>query len=76
MTTVSSTNANPNWIATYVEKNELVDETAYLQIGQEYEQEYFRVAADKSQASVYDSFPTKDKKDALYKLTSLWLELS
>ena len=56
-------------------KHELIDEVSFIQMGQTDSEEFERGIFEKSTASTYTRYPTRDNPSR-YKINSFWLELS
>ena len=56
-------------------KQEVIDETNFLQLGQREHEEFASIEVGQTYASRFSVWPTKEDP-ALYQFNSMWLELS
>ena len=68
-------NRVPNWTATFIERNKIVDETGLLQLGFEDETAFESVEVRIPEPSTANKWPTRDNPDLVYRISGAWLEL-
>ena len=70
--TIQVSNSEPNWIDFKIDTSLLIDETSFLQIGNAEETEFFgRNEKPNIAPSGWNTFPTKEDPNSLYKFTSV-----
>ena len=71
--------ANPSeasWFGTKIQKHSLIDDSSYLQLGTIQSDDYEKIQFEVAQPSGLHQWPTKEKKNSVYKLASFWIEFS
>ena len=65
-----------HYIETFLQQQELNDETSLLQLGQHDIVEYQDLVFGEPQSTVFDDWPTPENPNGDYKIVGLWIELS
>lgn len=60
----------PYWFKTFVQQGEIADETAWLQLGQESNDEFVRTIFNEAHISYFADWPTKENPELGYKFCS------
>ena len=68
-------NRVPNWTATFIERNKIVDETGMIQLGFSEERIFESVEVRVPEPSTAIWWPTRENPNQEYRITGAWLEL-
>ena len=68
-------NTKPNWAATFIERNKIIDDTGLLQLGFSDEKEFESLKVRTPQPSTMNRWPTRDNPNREYRISGTWIEL-